>query len=320
MDYGKPTIVEGKEEFLRKSKVDELIKNTLPDGITEFNFMKLDAKETSPAELLATIEEIPFGGGKRALVVTDIGKLKIKKGDKAADLLLERLKKGNTKFTTVIFEGESVDKRNAFFKKLIPLCQTFKFEPLREYQLPDFINRYLRDKGYSIDRNAIEFFKFFSTAELMSVTNELDKLILYMGDNKVIKEEDVKNLLMPSREYTHFDLQDALVERNLDKALFIGSELLGSGININVIVAFLEGLFKKALLVKKAQTKTDLNKISRSSFYINKLKAMGSSFSEKKLESLIVLIYKSLIAARKGNLSDSFYLTYLLTKIIGAMK
>jgi DNA polymerase-3 subunit delta len=320
MDYGKPAIVEGKEEFLRKTKVNELVNKALPEGITEFNFIKLDAKEISPAELLATIEEIPFGAGKRALVVTDIGKLKIKKGDKATDLLLERLKKGNTKFTTVIFEGESIDKRSAFFKKLIPLCQTFKFDPLREYQLPDFIINYLKDKGYVIDRNAIEFFKFFSTSELMSVTNELDKLILYMGENKTIKENDVRNLLMPSREYTHFDLQDAIIERNLDKALFVGSELLGSGINMLVITAFLEGLFKKALLVKKAQSKTDLNKISRSSFYINKLKTISSSFSEKKLQNLIVLIYKSLIAARKGNLSDSFYLTYLITKIINAMK
>lgn len=320
MDYGKPIIVEGKEEFLRKNKVVELVKKALPEGFTQFNFMKIDAKSTTPAELLATIEEIPFGGGKRALVVEDFGKLKIKKEDKGADILLKRLEKGNTKFTTVIFESESIDKRTGFFKKLIPLCQTFKYEPLREYELPDFIVKYVRDKGYSIDRDAIEFFKFFSTSELMSVTGELDKLILYVGDKKQISEEDVRTLLMPSREYTHFDLQDAIVGKDLDKALFIGSELLDSGININVITAFLEGLFKKAILVKQATSQTELNKISRSSFYIGKLRTIGNLFPDKKLEGLVVLIYKSLIASRKGNLSDSFYLTYLINRIIKTMK
>jgi len=323
MDYGKPIIVEGKEEFSRKQKVDELIQEILPDGISEFNFIKLDAKETVPAELLATIEEIPFGGGKRALLMTNIGKLKIKKGakgDKAIELLINRLAKGNTKYTSIIFEGESIDKRGSFFKKLIPLCQTFKFNPLREYQLPDFIINYLRKKGYTIDRNAIEFFKFFSTSELMVITGELDKLILYVGEKKQITTEDVRNLMMPSKEYTHFDLQDAIAAKNLDKAIFVGSELLDSGIKMFMITGFLDKLFKKIIIVKKAKTKADFNKISKSSYYINKLQTIGNVLTEKTLESIIALNYKSLIASRRGSLSHSFYLTYLLTRIIKAMK
>jgi len=218
MASGSLYLLTGTETFLRRRRLAQLVEERLPEGLGDFNYVRIDGKETSLVDILSTWEERGFGGD-RVIHVDNADKIRMKKDDKVSELFLKRAKTG-VPHALMILEAESVDRRKSFYKKLSALAVSEEFKPLRDYQVPGFIAGELSAKGYVIDPDAAEFMAMFTSSELMVISSELEKLILYMGpDQTRITLDSVRGLLMPSRQYTLFDMQDALVDGKKDLAI-----------------------------------------------------------------------------------------------------
>ncbi len=317
----KPVILlTGKEVFLRRERVHRIVNEALPDGDSDFNYIKLDAREKKLPDILSVWEERSFGGGNRVVHVENIGKLRIKGQEKIGQLFLNRVKKGGVPGSILILEGESVDKRISFFKKLVPLVTSREFKPLRNYQVPAFIRERLRESGYTITPDAAEFLADFSSSELMSLASELEKLVLFVGnETKEITLAHVRGLLMPSRNFSTFDIQDALLEHRPDTAHNALNSMLREGVSPIVLWRFFQSTFEKARRLELARSREEINRISRSDYYIGKLKQLGARFAGGATLPL-VLTNKLELASRRGNLPDSFYLGYLLDRLFRAMR
>ncbi|RLE17002.1 MAG: DNA polymerase III subunit delta [Acidobacteria bacterium] len=310
----------GSEVFLRKERVEQIVSATLKEGFSDFNYLKMDAREKKLVDILSTWEERAFGHGSRVIHVENIGKLRLKGQEKVAELFLNRVKKGGIPRAVLILEGESLDRRTSFFKKLTASVKIEDFKPLRSYQVPSFISKRLREKGYSITPDAAEFLADFSSSELMSIASELEKLILFIGDEtKEITLEHVKGLLMPSRSYSTFDIQDALIEKRPGMAHAALNGMLTGGVSPIVIWRFFQSTLGKARHLENARSREEVNRISRSTYYLDKLKRLGASFPGGATRAL-VLTNKLELASRRGNLSDSFYLGYLLDGLFRMMR
>ena len=313
-------LLTGSEVFLRRERIAEIVTATLPEGFSDFNYMKMDAREKKLVDILSSWEERSFGGGKRVIHVENIGKLRLKGQEKVAKLFLDRAGKGGVAGSVLILEGESVDRRTSFFKKLASIAATEDFKPLRSYQVPAFISRRLKDGGYSISPDAAEFLADFASSELMSIASELEKLILFVGDEtKHITLEHVKGLLMPSRSFSTFDIHDALLDRKPGTAHAALNSMLTEGVSPIVIWRFFQSTLDKARRLEQARTKEAVNRISRSSYYLDKLRRLGSSFPGGATRAL-VLTNKLELASRRGNLAASFYLGYLLDSLFRMMR
>jgi len=314
------TLLLGSEVFSRRQRLAELVRQDLPDGLNDFNYVRLDARETGIVDILSTWEERSFGGGRRVIHVENIDKLRLKKDDRAADLFLKRVRKGNPQ-ARLVLEAESIDRRKGFFKKLAAACTVEEFQPLREHQLPGFIRDYLGRKGYGIAPDAVAFFASLASSELMVVAGELDKLVLYLGDDrKEITLADVQDLLMPSRTYTHFDLQDALAAGDREHSLRILSALLADGTPDIVLWRFLGNLMERAWRLSEAKSREDLAAISRSSFYLGKIQQLADRFPKGRLEPAVVLGRKLEMNARGGAMSPGFYLAQYLHLLFRMMR
>ena len=313
-------LLTGSEVYLRRERVEQIVTATLPDGRSDFNYMRMDARENKLVDILSSWEERGFIGGNRVIHVENIEKLRLKGQEKVASLFLDRVKKGGVPGAVLILEGESVDRRTAFFKKLSAAATSQDFKPLRNYQVPTFISQRLREKGYTITSDAAEFLSDFASSELMSIASELEKLILFIGDEtKQITLEHVKGLLMPSRSFSTFDIQDALLERRSDTAHAALNSMLTEGVSPIVIWRFFQSTLDKARRLEQAHTSADVNRISRSTYYLDKLKRLGGVFPGGANRAL-VLTNKLELASRRGNLTDSFYLGYLLDGLFRMMR
>ncbi|MCK5879019.1 MAG: DNA polymerase III subunit delta [Holophagae bacterium] len=313
-------LLTGNEVFLRREKVEEIVTAALPDGFADFNYLRMDAREKKLVDILSSWEERGFGGGNRVVHVENIGKLRLKGQEKVAEFFLDRVKKGGVPRAVLILEGESVDKRTSFFKKLSAAARSQDFKPLKNYQIPSFISQRLREKGYTITPDAAEFLSDFASSELMSIASELEKLILFVGDEtKQIELEHVKGLLMPSRSYSTFDIHDALLERRPDTAHAALNSMLTEGVSPIVFWRFFQSTLGKARRLERARTGEEVTRISRSTYYLDKLKRLGASFPGGANRAL-VLTNKLELASRRGNLADSFYLGYLLDGLFRMMR
>jgi DNA polymerase-3 subunit delta len=95
----------------------------------------------------------------------------------------------------------------------------FESEKLRDYEMGAWINTYSRSKNVTVDVKAIQMLTEFLGTNLSKVANELDKLLLTKPANtSVITPEQVEKNIGISKDFNVFELQDALVEKNVLKA------------------------------------------------------------------------------------------------------
>ncbi|BBB33095.1 hypothetical protein TTHT_1607 [Thermotomaculum hydrothermale] len=306
MDYkNNVIIIEGEEYYLRKKKLEEIVSTLLPDSFSDFNYLKLDGKRVSLREILSSWEELPFGAPRRVVHVENFEKVKVKSSDKKVyEMFLSAVKSGNIKKSFLILECESFDKRAAFNKEIARSAEIFSFKKVREWEFPQKIVEYANSKGYLIDRDGVDFIAS-SFSDLMTLYSELDKLFAYKKEDKKITLNDIKEVLFPAKEYTFFDIQDALIEKNLQKALRVGTALIEGGTSFASISGFLESTFKKSYTLAFEEKPSNL------SYYQRKLLSLAGIYKKEGIERALILIYKVLSLSRKGTLPETVYITYL---------
>ncbi len=113
----------------------------------------------------------------------------------------------------------SPDKRKKWMLDIAKIGVVFESEKLRDYEMGAWINTYSRSKNVTVDVKAIQMLTEFLGTNLSKVANELDKLLLTKPVNtSVITPEQVEKNIGISKDFNVFELQDALVEKNVLKA------------------------------------------------------------------------------------------------------
>ena len=85
--------------------------------------------------------------------------------------------------------------------------------------LAEFVDRRLKEGGKKIEAQARGMILARAGAELWAVYQELEKLLLYVGEEPWIKVKDVEEAFLDQGEAWVFDLTKAIVERDSIEAL-----------------------------------------------------------------------------------------------------
>jgi DNA polymerase III subunit delta len=117
------------------------------------------------------------------------------------------------------YKYKSVDKR----KKIVDLVKKngllFESKILYDNQVPDWVNAYLKQRGRSIDPNAVRMLGEFLGNDLGKIANELEKLFIILPDvNHRISPDDIERNIGFSKEYNNFELQKALAQKDILKS------------------------------------------------------------------------------------------------------
>lgn len=89
---------------------------------------------------------------------------------------------------------------------------------LRDYQIPAWVDQYIRSKGYTITPQASQMLTDFLGTDLSKIVNEIGKLSLVVPAGHKITPDDVEKNIGISKEYNAFELTDALGTGNILKA------------------------------------------------------------------------------------------------------
>ena len=120
--------------------------------------------------------------------------------------------------------SDTLDNRKKIVKELNKF-KVIKCDKLKPNELNKFIKDYCKNNNYKINEDAVNLMIERLNDNLYIISSELDKMFLYKDDN-VITKDDV--FLVTSRVINTniFDLINAIVEKNIDKALFVYDDLL----------------------------------------------------------------------------------------------
>ena len=177
-------------------------------------------------------QTICFGSDVTAVQVTDMAKrypmmaefqvIIVKEAQNIRSLeALEGYLKKPVKSTILVWchKNGKIDTR----KKVIGLAQAmgvvFDSKKLRDYQLPEFIQNYLKSKKATIDPKSCQMIANHIGSDLSRIVSELDKILIYLpNDNRRVTPDIVEKEIGVSKDFNAFELRNAIVSKDIFKA------------------------------------------------------------------------------------------------------
>ena len=153
-----------------------------------------------------------------------------------ADKLMEFLEHGIPPWGVLLLTTAHVDRRTRLYKKFAEKGAALDLAVERERSgkieratLAQFLDRRLKEAGKRIEPRAREMILARAAPQLWAVHQELEKLLLYVGDEASIRAKDVEEILLDQGEGWVFDLTKALAARDSLAALGQLARLLSRG-------------------------------------------------------------------------------------------
>ena len=115
--------------------------------------------------------------------------------------------------------GKVDGKKRNYVKAIQEAGILFESMKLKEWTLPPFIEKYLRERQVTIDQKSTQLIADSIGSDLSRLTSELDKVILSLPESdKRITPQVVEDQIGVSKDFNGFELRAAIVSRNVFKA------------------------------------------------------------------------------------------------------
>jgi DNA polymerase-3 subunit delta len=204
----------GEEAYYIDQISDYIQTSVLDESQREFDLTVVYGKDTDLVTIINAAKRYPMMSPYQVVIVKEAQS--IKDWESMQYYLNKPLQS-----TILVFAYKygSPDKRKKWVQDISKIGVVFESEKLRDYEMGAWINTYSRSKNVTVDVKAIQMLTEFLGTDLSKVANEMDKLLLTKPANtSVITPEQVEKNIGISKDFNVFELQDALIERNILKA------------------------------------------------------------------------------------------------------
>lgn len=281
----------GNDYYLRDNAIQSIRKSMTEQGLA-FDYGFYNAAELDANEL----QNLLFGGSlfqsAKCTVISNVKGLL-----PSARKIMNGYLQNPEPTSVLILSAEQVDGRNAFYKRIQGAAATMMSNSPFENEIPGWIRQYTAKMNRSIDMNAINELLRYVGSDLGKLSNELDKIHIYLPEEREITREDVRKVSGFSKTYSIDQLLDAVGQKNKSAAVSICKNLLENGISdVYLIIAMYQYIWKLILLKdQRLLGSPDLAKHVRvyRPKQLDQLKAVAARFTMAQLRQAV----KTLVGA-----------------------
>lgn len=236
----------GTEPYLIEERQASIIKKVLDESE---NISIFDCKETPIQEAIIDAQTTSLFDDHKVVIVKDVYFLTSEK-DKSGinhdlDMLLKYIENPNDATTLILIcPYEKLDGRKKLPKLLMKKAVTYEAKPLSMGMIGGWIKKRVQEHDVKIEADAAELLGQLIGSNLTALVNEIKKLALFVGDNGVITPDHVRNMVTRSVEQDVFMLVDRVINRKLDQALEILTDLFKQNEEPIKILALLASQFR----------------------------------------------------------------------------
>ncbi len=244
---------------------EQTILRFLGDEPQEHQITTFDGTVVPEGEVVAVLRSPGLFGGKRVILYRNPPFLSVSNGDANStgdgSMLLNWLESGKAKDGQLLLaiHIEKPDRRRKIYRKFADLSPVVVDRILGsgtrpgrlDPRLADLIKDTLAAHGKRFHGRAMELFlEKVGSVSSSAVINELEKLIYFTGDLKVIQQDHVESLVARHREEELFRLSDNIKKGDLFQSLKSLDLLLTQEVHPLAILAVLRGLFERLLSIR----------------------------------------------------------------------
>lgn len=220
----------GQNSFAQRETLAGLLAKEGDPDMLSLNTTRLEGKITF-AELQSACDALPFLSRVRVVLVQDLFSTA---PDKALIENLEAYLPNLPATTRLIFlESQALPDNH----RIIRLAEKEHLGYVKRFELPkgNDLERWVRDtvgkRGGQIAPQAANLLAVNVGGDLLAMTNEIEKLVLYKGAGEMIEAADVELLSPYAAEGNIFDLVDALGNRQMARATDLFQKKISEGVD-----------------------------------------------------------------------------------------
>ncbi|MBI5972626.1 DNA polymerase III subunit delta [Staphylococcus caledonicus] len=223
--------VYGEVPELVEKKSNELVNDFLEEGKDDFNFIKFNLYETNISSIIEEALTLPFISEKKAIVIKNsfmfTGEKVSKEITPNTDQVIEFLEKydGNNLLIFEIYQSK-LDERKKLTKTLKNTSKLYKVEQMSEQEMKSWIQNKLHENYKDIKQDALNLFIELTGINFNVISQELDKIILFLGDRTTINKNDVSLIINRSLEQNVFLLTEYIQKGDKNKAIQLVKDLI----------------------------------------------------------------------------------------------
>ncbi|MBI1288297.1 MAG: DNA polymerase III subunit delta [Flavobacteriales bacterium] len=299
-NYKPVYFLQGEEPFYIDRISDYIAEHALTEDERSFNQTVLYGLDTDVGTIVSEAKRFPMMAQRQVVIVKEAQRLRnlIPSGDDAKSELLAYVQ--NPQPTTVLVfchKYKKIDARKKVGKDLKAAIEKngvfFTSEKVKDWTLPTWISEHIQAQGYHIDPRTATILAEYLGNDLGKIDNELGKLFIDLEKGGSITPELIERNIGISKDFNVFELQNALLRRDVNKANRI---IIHFANNIKehplpMLTATLYGYFYKIMLLQWLQQNQrggDAARVLRVSPYFIKDYELGArTFSAKKLRSIM---------------------------------
>lgn len=261
IDKGSPRAVYvcyGPETFRMQEFIAYLLKACVEPEHQDFAVSRYDLSETPLDAVLDDAETMPFLVQRKVILASGAGFLTAARDTGKAEHRTERLLqylKSPADFSVIVFtvDADKLDERKKLVKTLKESGSLLPFPALTPDELVHWIIRRAGQLRCSFDEGAVEQLILYTGTSLQTLTSELEKLSLYVGEGGKVTAGILDQMVTRTTEQNVFLLIEEIVQLRKDKALAILYELVKQREEPIKIVMLMARQFRMVLQVKELE-------------------------------------------------------------------
>lgn len=213
--YAPVYILMGDESYYIDRITDYIAENVLDPDDRDFNQTVVFGTDTTAAQVVDMAKGYPVMPAAHRVVI-----VKEAQGLKSLDALERYFEKPLASTLLVIaYKNGTIDRRKKVVGKAEAVGVVFESKKKRDYELPTFIETYLKKNHVAIDPKSAAMIAEHIGADLSRLISELDKVMISLpDDNRRVTPDIVEREIGVSKEFNIFELKTAIIERNVFKA------------------------------------------------------------------------------------------------------
>ncbi|MBB4831700.1 DNA polymerase-3 subunit delta [Staphylococcus hominis] len=221
----------GEVPELVEKKSNEIVESYLNEKKDDFNYIKYNLYDTSFNQIIEEALTMPFISEKKAIVVKNAFIFTGEKVSKDIQLNNEQVNEFLEKYdgeNFIIFEvyQNKLDERKKITKTLKKTSKLAKVEQMSEQEIKKWIKNKLHENFKDIKQDALDLFIELTGINFNIVSQELEKIILFLGDRTTINKKDVEEIINRSLEQNVFLLTEYIQKREKYKAIQLIKDLI----------------------------------------------------------------------------------------------
>jgi DNA polymerase-3 subunit delta len=226
-------------------------------------------------------------------------------------------------FTVIVFihDGAISNVNSEPYKTL--LAQNFLFEAkeLKGKNLLKWLTGYVEKKDKSITEENAQMLMDISGESRTMLENQLEKIITFMNEEKEITFEHIQSLSTKLKQYSIFDLQNAIGKKEKDKAITIAFNLLDNGAEPVFIIAMLTRYFTGVSRVGElTQIKTTPQQAARivgtHPYFYKDYQQARMNYSDENLTNVFRSLLKADLSVKTTSADNKNIITILISEIV----